>query len=215
MEFVGEVRRQLDVSVAIFAGLRAIQEEEINVDATHSSANIMLFSKACDNFQTYLVDLLTIIYTHYPHALYRKKIDLSSVFEVNDIEVLRRSAIERQVAELSYAKLHDLCQTVERDTGCRIFSSQLMLNRVGQMMNIRNVITHNRGIVSKFAKERLSHRRYLVGQNIFVYDAFRASRYLFHCAKHLDKSVCAHFKLPYSVLYEKVQVGVFDEGVAG
>ncbi len=201
MNYVREVQKQLDISITIQAGL---ESESLNTisDKISRNSNSLLFARACDNFQTYLVDVLTVIYSNFPHSIFKKKIDISELFGGDDLEVIRRRSVEKHVADLSYSKLSDLSIAVKKETGCALFESDLMLKRLNQMLNIRNVITHNRGFINKYSHSRLGHRRYVMESELVVYEAFRSLRYLFHCVKYIDRAVCLHFKLPHQELFE-------------
>ncbi len=73
------------------------QQSKSEFDQARYAAQSMLFSRTVDNFQSYLVDLLTHVFSEYPHSIYRKKIDVSKVFEVGNIDSLKHYLVERGV----------------------------------------------------------------------------------------------------------------------
>ncbi|PNQ74159.1 hypothetical protein BA950_15375 [Erythrobacter sp. SAORIC-644] len=201
LDLAKETEKLIRVDVALLHGYDAMHETEEMSDEAQYIANSMMFARAVDNFQTFLVDLLLIVFDEHPHSFFKKKIDISRVFEAGSIETLRREAIEREIGSLSYKNLSDLNGFVKSSTGCLLFSNNLMLSRVAHLINLRNVIVHSRGIVSTVSKDRLPHRNYVLGERVTHPSAFKAMTYLFHCGKHVDLSVTKHFTLPAGCLY--------------
>ncbi len=200
LQLAKETEKLIRVDVSLMEGYEALKEiDEISEEAKFV-ADSMLFSKVVDNFQTYVVDLLLLVFTEYPHAFFSKKVDVSRVFDCSSLESLQRDIVEKEVSSLSYKSLTDLNAFIFKATGCRLFQNDLMLRRVAHLTALRNVIVHSRGIVTPFSKERLPHSNYVVGQVVRHPVPFTTMKYLFHCGKHIDHSATSHFSLPAECL---------------
>jgi len=60
-------------------------------------------------------------------------------------------------------------------------------------MNVRNLITHNRGIINSLYFSRTRKKNVRIGEKVEVPDALKAQRYLTTLAKDIDSRACLKF----------------------
>lgn len=153
----------------------------------------MIFSRACDNFQTYISEILYLIYNKHPHSFFKRKYDAALAFSATNLEDLKRSIIDEQVGDLSYKSLHELAEFVQKSTGFQLFPNNISLLRASSLMNVRNLITHNRGIINSLYFSRTRKKNVRIGEKVEVPDALKAQRYLTTLAKDIDSRACLKF----------------------
>jgi hypothetical protein len=115
----------------------------------------MSFCRGINSFQTYLAELLTMIFKARPETLKSKKMVTREFcvehFEAND---LISALAEQTVNELAYQSLKDLADFFKDTLHLPLFTDDKELENAALNVDIRNLITHNRGIVNRFFLQR-------------------------------------------------------------
>ncbi len=149
---LAEVRKRLGP-----AGTRAQHPDELLIGFHDSLIAEMLASRQVDNFLTYVVQLLALVFTARPELLRsQEQVRVDFVLNHPDKESLVRALIERRVDRLAYLGMRDLDEDLQERLGFSLFAASDDREKAVHLIEIRNVIVHNRGIVSKIAASRCS-----------------------------------------------------------
>jgi hypothetical protein len=157
--------------------------------------NDLLFAGAVDAFNAYLSDIILEILKQDPRPIYGKQFDAKFLFEVNDITSLRAEMINRLIVELGYQSITDLTVFLEKNFGLMSLSSWLTKLRLNRMIQIRNIVTHNRGIANKLYLHRSKSKIDSVDEHVRVAFSLRAAKYLDRLVEKLDQEVASKFDI--------------------
>ena len=129
----------------------------------------MLFCRAIDNYLTYISELLTLIYTTRPEMLRSNEtVTMEEIFQCGNMEELVSRQTERKVLELSYNGLRKLdCELTKRTSFC-LFQDPDDLAIAAAIMEKRNLVVHNRGIVNRKYLKMVPNSPKQPGQKIEV-----------------------------------------------
>ncbi len=115
----------------------------------------MIFERDVNSFLTYLADLMTLIYEKYPKKLPSKKqVPYEFCIEHHLAGDLISALAEKTVMELTYQSLDDLAKHFGEQMDLILFTNDAELETAKLCVDIRNVVTHNRGIVNRFLIKR-------------------------------------------------------------
>ena len=110
----------------------------------------MVLGRSVDNFLTYVAQLLALVFKENPDVLKsQEKLSYQEVLECTTMEEVIAHLAERRVHDLSYKGMCELQSYVERRMGFPLFESNDELKRAIHLIEHRNVIAHNRGVVSR------------------------------------------------------------------
>jgi len=137
------------------AGTRDPRPDEVWLQLHDSVIAEMLTARQVDNFLTYIVQLLTIVFAARPEMLRsHEHVRVDLVLSHPDKESLVRALIERRVDRLAYLGMRELEDDLQQRLGFSLFTTPGDLEAAVTLIETRNVIVHNRGIVSKIAASR-------------------------------------------------------------
>lgn len=158
----------------------------------------MLFTRGVNSFLTYLADLMTLIYEKYPKKLPSKKqATYDFCIEHHLAGDLISALAEKTVTELTRGSLGDLAKYFADQLDLVLFTKDADLEKVKLCVDIRNVVTHNRGIVNRFFIQRnprfanVIDKRIRLGED----DWHEMLGTLGYCARQLDLRAIKKFGL--------------------
>jgi hypothetical protein len=111
----------------------------------------MLFARAVDNFETYLVSIIREALRKRPEILSKSTyptLTMEIILEHHTVDSLVHHLIESKVNDLSYRGFPDLTDWCQ-DRGITLVVPPGKSEEVAELIATRNVITHNRGIVDQ------------------------------------------------------------------
>jgi hypothetical protein len=116
----------------------------------------MRFCRGVNSFQTYLAELLTMVFEARPETLKSKKKMVTREFcvEHHAANDLISALAEQTVNELAHQSLKDLADFFNDALHLPLFTDEKDLETATLNVDIRNLITHNRGIVNRFFLQR-------------------------------------------------------------
>lgn len=137
-------------------GEAAPPESAVGQMTSHSQyLNEMTFCRGVNSFQTYLAELLTLIFEARPETLKSQKMVTREFcvehYAAND---LIAALAKQTVDELAYRSLKDVARFFEKTLRLPLFTKKEDLEKTALHVDIRNVITHNRGIVDTLFVQR-------------------------------------------------------------
>ena len=158
----------------------------------------MLFCRGVNSFLTYLADLMTLIYEKYPKKLSsNKQITYRLCIEHHIAGDLISALAEEKVIELTHQSLDAFAKYFKKNLDLVLFTKGAHLSNAGLCVDIRNVITHNRGIVNRFFIQRNPRFADDLGKRVVFSEQERREMLstLGYCARQLDVRAINKFGL--------------------
>jgi hypothetical protein len=129
----------------------------------------MLLVRATDNFLTYVSELLALVFTTRPETLKSTEtVRLEEILQYSTMEDLVQHLAERRVERLSYQGMRDLQKDLADRLGFELFVSAESLSHAIRIIEVRNLIVHNRGIVHRLFQTRTGDSKVVVGSPVEV-----------------------------------------------
>ncbi|VXD01845.1 hypothetical protein [Sphingomonas sp. AX6] len=155
----------------------------------------LLFAHAVDLFQSYLADLVLEIISKDHRSLRGRQISIGILFDSADIQTARKAAIDKYVADLGYQSIDDLSQSIEKSLGLKVLRRPLTRLRLTRFIQMRNVITHNRGMANQIYLSKSGSKRDRLGERVKIGKPLRVLKYLDHLVAEIDAEAVAKFSL--------------------
>lgn len=115
----------------------------------------MLFCRGVNSFLTYLADLMTLIYEKYPKKLpSNKQTTYGFCVEHHMAGDLISALAEETVIGLTHQSFDALAKYFKKNLDLVLFKEDAASAKAALSVDIRNIITHNRGIVNRFFIQR-------------------------------------------------------------
>lgn len=162
----------------------------------------MTLARAVDNFLAYLTELLAVAYRTRPEMLLSRLRDSESrrgresetvplelVLEHSTIDDLVDALVERRVTALAYRGMRDVADYLDQQLGLRLFESSDELSRAVELVEQRNLITHNRSVINRVFLSRVPNpTRYTLGAPLVldVDTVFDDAEFLARAALSID-----------------------------
>jgi hypothetical protein len=158
----------------------------------------MLFCRGVNSFLTYLADLMTLIYEKYPKKLpSNKQTTYRFCIEHHIAGDLISALAEDTVMELTHQSLDALAKYFKKNLDLVLFTEGAHLANAGLSVDIRNVTTHNRGIVNRFFIQRNPRFADGLGKRVVLSEEERREMLstLGYCLRQLDVRAIKKFGL--------------------
>jgi hypothetical protein len=159
----------------------------------------MVLQRSVDNFLTYVVELVALIYTTRPEALRSAEtVKVEEVLEYGTYDELIGFLVERKVDRLAYQSMRDLSGELGQSLNFPLFEGEDALREAERIVEIRNLIVHNRTVVNPKFLRRVPGSRYREGERYkFGADTvFKAMSFLQLSAAEMDGRGADKFGLP-------------------
>ena len=159
----------------------------------------MALCRAVDNYLCYMSDLLAIIIMKRPEILRSSEIvKLDFILGFSDMKALISDLAEKKVNHLSYQGMRDLYTYMNEKLGFQIFQDEDQKERAVKIIEIRNLIVHARGIVTKIFKHKVPNFNLKLGKKIelSVTQTFNDVNFFSECVLYADEVAIKKFKLP-------------------
>src|SRR5690348_393142 len=158
----------------------------------------MIFCRGVNSFLTYLADLMTLIYEKYPKKLpSSKQTTYRFCIEHHIAGDLVSALAEETVVELTHKNLDALAKYFNKNLDLVMFTKDTQSANAALCVDIRNIITHNRGIVNRFFIQRNPQLADDLGKRVVLGE--RVSREMLgtlgYCARQLDLRAIKKFGL--------------------
>lgn len=156
----------------------------------HSAVlNEMAFCRAVNSFLTYLADLMSLIYDKYPKKLpLNKQTTYGFCIEHHLAGDLVSAFAEQTVMALTHQNLDALTKYFSKHLNIPLFSKETQTANASLCVDIRNIITHNRGIINRFFIHRNPRFADDLGKRIMITDDESRNMLgdLGYCARQID-----------------------------
>src|ERR1022692_1821132 len=151
-----------------------------------------------NSFLTYLADLMTLIYEKYPKKLPSNKLAAYRFCIEHHLAGDLISALaEETVIELTHQNLDALAKYFKKNLDLVLFTKEEQVTKAALCVDIRNIITHNRGFVNRFFIQRNPRFADDLGKRVVVNkeDSREMLNTLGYCARQLDLRAIKKFGL--------------------
>ena len=127
----------------------------------------MVFQRLVDQYLTYLAHILALLFRTRPETLHApldegrradSGIALETILQHETMEELLDTIVDRRVQDLSYRGMADVAKFLRRRLGFDLFESHKDLETAVLMVELRNLLAHNRGVVNETFLSRVGSR---------------------------------------------------------
>jgi hypothetical protein len=120
-----------------------------------------------DNYLTYISELLAAAFLTRPQMLRSsEQVRVDFVLSHGRMEDLIEALTERRVERMSYMGMGDLATDIERELGLNLFGEDATLRRAIRIVENRNLIVHNRGVINARYLRKLPGEGLAVGDPV-------------------------------------------------
>lgn len=130
-------------------------------------ASEMALCRVVDNYLTYVTDLLGLIFAARPETLKSSEsVTLEFVLTYPTTPQLIRAIVRKKVDQLSYQGMKDLMDFCSKRLQFPLLKSQEDIAKAVKLIETRNIIVHNRGIVNETFLRRVPDPGFAKGHQV-------------------------------------------------
>lgn len=159
----------------------------------------MLLARGVDNYLIYLSELLALIFRTKPKMLKSgEMVTYEMILQYDTMDELIAGLVEERVNALSFKGLGPLIDDISKRFGFNLFDQVDDRERAIRLVDLRNIIVHNRAVVDRKFLARQSEGQVHLGDRVEldVHEVFRELDFLTRSAFDIDKRAADKFKLP-------------------
>src|SRR5271163_3366610 len=131
--------------------------------------NHMTFCAVVDNYLAYVSDLLTLIFKAKPESLKSSQtMEIEDILQYASMDELVNHIADRKVNQLAYKGMEDLDRELKKSLGLTLFDDPGDLTEARRLIEMRNLIVHNRGIINPLYISRTQCTALTCGEQIKV-----------------------------------------------
>jgi hypothetical protein len=185
-------------------------ERKKAADEIDRFVEMMLLTTIVDKFLNYVTDLLTLLYVVRPETLKSNETErLDFILEYTSMQELISAIAEKKVNELAFKSLKDLTDYLSK-RGFELFSSDSDKQYVSKLVEVRNIIVHNRGRIGKISVRRFPEFSDKIGQVLDMkeYDTAAVYTFVSTCVRDIDNRAARHFQIGFGHI-SKAQESIY------
>lgn len=159
----------------------------------------IILCRGVDNFLSYVTQLLALIFRNKPEMLRSsERIKLDYILEHQSMEDLIHDLVERKVNDLSYQGMRKLNTSLAEQIGFQLIPDGQELDETVRIIESRNLIVHNRGIVNELYLMRVPNSNESLGKklNLESDSIFDDLEFLSKKVISIDVNAAKKFSLP-------------------
>ncbi|HZS45957.1 MAG TPA: hypothetical protein VFC63_12710 [Blastocatellia bacterium] len=163
----------------------------------------MLACRHVDNYLSYISEILTLIYRDRPERLRsNEQVTHEWVLKHNTMDELIAALVEKTVLNLSFNGMYDLWRDIKKKLNFNLFETEDEYKFATEIVEIRNLVVHNRGIVNRVFLSRSRNSKLELGHKIALGtgDLKNYSKVLSSSVYDIDLRVTQQFGLAQPVL---------------
>jgi hypothetical protein len=168
------------------------------MDSHSAVLDEMVFCRGVNSYLTYVADLMTLIYQKYPKKLpSNKQTTYGFCIEHHLAGDLISAFAEETVISLTHQNLDALSKYFKKNLDLVLFTKDTDTANAALCVDIRNIITHNRGVVNRFFIQRNPRFANDLGKRVVLSkeDSQDMLGTLGYCARQLDIRAVKKFGL--------------------
>jgi hypothetical protein len=156
----------------------------------------LLLTRGVDTFLHYIASLLALIYRTKPESLRSSEtVRLDFVLQRRSMEELVEDLADRRVQQLSFQGMEAIADDVETRLGLKLFENQAELRQAVRIIESRNLIVHNRGLISPRFLDRVPDSTQHTGEPIDLARTMADVSFLAEVVSRVDQTAVAKFNL--------------------
>jgi hypothetical protein len=158
----------------------------------------MAYARTMDNVLTYFKEILAEVIIKKPEILKSRETErLDFILNYNSIEELQIALAEKKIETLFYAGIDKIESYFKERLGIELFKNKEDKIEFNQAIKNRNLIVHNRGVISKeYVKEFPDYKKDIGLIIQFDYESLsRVNLILQNFVVYLDKELATKFSL--------------------
>jgi hypothetical protein len=165
--------------------------------------------RGVDNFLTYISQLLSLIFRTKPETLRSgDQIRVDFALQHATMNDLVDALAENKVTDLSYSGMRQLADYIRDRLGLELFDDESALDRAVFLIEVRNLITHNRAIVNNTFLKKVRGVKEPVGKvgetlELEIDSVFHGVTFLADTVGQIDSRAASKFCLPQPHAYQK------------
>jgi hypothetical protein len=126
----------------------------------------LIFCRMVDNYLIYLRDLLALIYQTRPEMLKSsEQVTYEFILQFSTMEDVITGLAEKRANELAYKGFREIVAFWNKH-GLDLFSTSDGLESILRLVETRNILVHNRGIINSIFKKRVPNHLSKIGDRI-------------------------------------------------
>ncbi|MEK6710254.1 MAG: hypothetical protein AABZ64_06720 [Nitrospinota bacterium] len=160
-----------------------------------------------NNFLTYLSHLFALIYVIKPDALKsNEQISVKEALSYARKDDLIKELADRRVHQLSYKGIQALDKYTKENIGLKLILSKDDMAIAIYLIEVRNLLTHNRGIVNRVFLQRVGHEFGKKGEHVSIgiLDGFSYPYFFVSLASSIESRARKKFNLPAKIKYSTI-----------
>ena len=158
----------------------------------------VLLTRDIDAFQRYLTKMLSRIYTERPETLKTsEKVEVREVLKFKNMEDFVSNIAEKRVLALSYKGMREILEFLEKTHGLKIDCNDSKLATATELIEVRNIVVHNAGLVNDLFLKRTKRSDLISGQlfPLSMQYFIGTQQDLRDVAESIDNAILNHFNL--------------------
>ncbi len=168
----------------------------------------MFINRQVDNFLSYLSEILGLIFRARPELLFSLEIKVEEVFQYADRAELVNALADRRVHSLSQKGMRELASYFAKQ-GLTLFNTEDDLGRAIFINEVRNLITHRRGVIDHKFTQKAPQYAGKEGHPLPVTeDVLEHTGLLTTFVQDIDRRVAQKFGLPQPVSRETLVASI-------
>lgn len=125
------------------------------------------YCRYVDNFLYYLSEFLRIIFLTNTNMLKSNEtLTAEEIIKCQSIEEIMELIAEKRLTQINYKGIRDFEKYVRERLGFELFHEPGSLDAISLIVEIRNLVTHNQGIVNKLFVKRIPDGKWNVGEKV-------------------------------------------------
>lgn len=163
-----------------------------------------LFSvRLVDSYLCYISDLLTILHKNRIELLNLKStVSLAEVLAFENIEDMHEHLIEKRVLDLSYKGIGELNDELSSRLNFPIFKDTDEKTKIVQIMEVRNLLVHNRGKINRRFLSRTDDDMEKIGKTVDLGNPMDRLELIYTHAFRIDQEAREKLELGQFLLFQ-------------
>ncbi len=201
--FHRQLATRMDETLKIFLGDATHEEGGKVINYTKIADHYLpmmselILTRSVDILLTYVARLMALIFTTKPETLRSKsQVEVEYILSFDSREEMLTALADDEVNRLAYLGMRQLAENLEKKLGLPLFPQKTDLGHAIDVIEARNLIVHNAGIVNRTYLKRQPHSTQQLGEQIKIASPTEAPAFLAHAVVDIDARAIAKFGLP-------------------
>jgi len=157
----------------------------------------VLITRGVDAFLTYVARLMALIFTSKPETLRsRSQVEIDYILSFESREEMVTALADDEVNRLARQGMRELAGNLQKRMGLVLFPDAARLDYAVELIEARNLIVHNGGIINRTYQRRVLNSKQRLGDKLHLFEAVDGPVSLAYAVIDIDERARAKFDLP-------------------